>query len=267
MNWMPILHVLAGTALVMVVGFEVQRRTRNAGGVDVIWAGAMGSAALYYSAVGEGAALPRLLTALLGGMWGFRLCLHLLGRVLREAEDGRYRYLRGHWHDSQPRFFAFYMLQAGFTALFSIPFWVVANQPATNWTPWLVLGVLVWAASLAGETIADRQLIRFRRQPESRGRTCRTGLWRYSRHPNYFFEWLHWFGWVLMAVGAPWQHWAWLGPVLMGASLMWITGVPFTEAQSLRSRGDDYRRYQEETSVFIPWWPKTRDPAPGTRDP
>lgn len=258
-SWLPVLHVLLATALVMLVGFEIQRRTRNAGLVDALWAGCMGAAAIYYSVIGTGADLPRLLTALLGGIWGFRLCLHLLGRVLREPEDGRYRHLREHWQDSQPRFFAFFMLQAGFTALFSVPFWVVANQHHQSWTPTLIAGVLVWAVGLVGESIADRQLDAFRRSPANRGKTCRQGLWRYSRHPNYFFEWLHWFGWVLMAWGCPYAVWALLGPILMGASLMWVTGVPFCEAQSLRSRGDDYRRYQQETSVFFPWFPKSRE--------
>ncbi|MCK7593857.1 DUF1295 domain-containing protein [Pseudomarimonas salicorniae] len=256
---LPLLHVLLATMVVMAIGWEIQRRTRNAGIVDVLWAAAMGGAAIYYSTVGVGCNLPRLLVAMLGGVWAARLSLFLLWRVLHEEEDGRYRYLRRHWNDSQPRFFAFFMGQALFTALFSVPFLVASSKPHNPVDVWVVLGVLVWAGSLAGESIADRQLARFRSNPENRGKTCRAGLWRYSRHPNYFFEWLHWFAWVFLSIGSEVWWLALLGPLLMGASLVWVTGIPFAEAQSLRSRGEDYRRYQEETSMFFPWFPKERD--------
>jgi steroid 5-alpha reductase family enzyme len=255
----PLLHVLLATAVVMALGWEIQRRSRNAGIVDAIWAASMGGAAVYYASIGEGCSLPRLLVAMLGGIWAARLSLFLLHRVLREPEDGRYAYLRAHWRDSQPKFFGFFMLQAGFTALFSMPFLVAASSHRDHWDGWIIVGVLVWAGSLAGESIADRQLARYRADPSNRGKTCRVGLWRYSRHPNYFFEWLHWFGWVFISIGSPWWWLALIGPLLMGASLLWITGIPFTEAQSLRSRGDDYRRYQQETSMFFPWFPRGRD--------
>lgn len=262
----PVLHVLLATAVLMAIGWEIQRRTRNAGVVDAIWAAAMGSAAVYYATIGAGCSLPRLLVAMLGGIWGARLSLHLLARILREPEDGRYRHLRRHWNDSQPKFFGFFMLQAGFTALFSIPFLVAASSTCGRLNGWMIAGVLVWIGSLVGESIADQQLARFRDNPANRGRTCRDGLWRWSRHPNYFFEWLHWFAWVLLSVGAPWWWLSLIGPVLMGASLVWGTGIPFTEAQALRSRGDDYRRYQQETSMFFPWFPRKPAPQPGVTD-
>ncbi|MBD8527508.1 DUF1295 domain-containing protein [Pseudomarimonas arenosa] len=259
MDFAPLLHVLIAAVILMSLAFEVQRRTRNAGIVDVVWAGGMAAAAVYYGVVSEGSALSRFLAAMLGGVWGARLCLHLLWRVLHEEEDGRYRYLRQHWQDSQAKFFGFFMLQAGFTALFSVPFLIAANNPTASLSIWSIAGVLVWLLSLCGESLADRQLAAFRADPANRGKTCRAGLWRYSRHPNYFFEWLHWFGWVLLSVGAANAWLSLLGPLLMGASLVWITGIPFVEAQSLRSRGDDYRRYQQETSMFFLWPPRSRD--------
>jgi steroid 5-alpha reductase family enzyme len=148
------------------------------------------------------------------------------------------------------------MLQAGFTVLFSLPFWVVAQNPVAGVTAWLVAGVAVFVVAVAGEAIADHQLARFRADPANRGRVCEVGLWRYSRHPNYFFEWLHWFSYVLLGVGAAWWWITPLGAVLMGASLAWITGIPFVEAQSLRSRGEAYRDYQRRTSAFFPWFPR-----------
>jgi len=118
----PVLVVFAATAVAMFVGWLVQRRTRNAGIVDAIWAACMSGAALYYADVCPGEPPPRFLVAILGGCWGFRLCMHLLARVLTEHEDGRYRHLREHWQDNQAKFFAFFMGQALLTALFSLPF-------------------------------------------------------------------------------------------------------------------------------------------------
>jgi steroid 5-alpha reductase family enzyme len=120
-----------------------------------------------------------------------------------------------------------------------------------------VAGIAVWVASIAGESIADRQLARFRADPAHRGRTCRAGLWRYSRHPNYFFEWLHWFTYVALAVGSPLPWLSLAGPIVMYVFLRWVSGIPFTEAQALRTRGEDYRRYQQSTPLLFPWFPRT----------
>jgi steroid 5-alpha reductase family enzyme len=248
--------VLVASMLVMAVVWEVQRRTRNTGFVDVAWSALMGAAAVWYSATGDGALVPRLMVALLGGLWGMRLALHLLARVLKEPEDGRYRYLRQHWNDSQPKQFLFFQFQALLVVLFSLPFWAAAGNPVDGFTPWVWAAIAVWLLSQLGEGIADRQLDAFRSNPANRGKTCRYGLWRYSRHPNYFFEWTQWFAYLLLAVGAPFWWLALAGPVLMLVSLCWVTGIPFTEAQALRSRGEDYRRYQRETSVFVPWFPR-----------
>ena len=106
------------------------------------------------------------------------------------------------------------------------------------------------------EALADLQLKRFRADPANRGKVCDVGLWRWSRHPNYFFEWLHWFAYVLLAVGSPVWYLTLIGPVLMLVSLLWVTGIPFVEAQSLRSRGDAYRDYQRRTSPFVPLPPR-----------
>lgn len=258
LDWHPLLIVALIAALAMTGTWSLQRRTRNTGFVDVCWAGSLGFAALYYSITADGGLAPRLLVAMLGGIWGFRLAIHLLARVLAEPEDGRYAYLRAHWNNDQRKLYAFFLAQALLVVLFSVPFLVAAHNPNEGPTFPMLAAVIIWLIALGGEALADQQLARFRADRRNRGRTCREGLWAWSRHPNYFFEWLHWFAYVLMAWDAPWGWLAWLGPVLMGISLNWITGIPYVEAQALRSRGDDYRAYQREVSRFIPWFPKTR---------
>ena len=186
---------------------------------------------------------------------GSRLALHLWHRVRSEPEDGRYRYLREHWQGHQGKIFGFFMAQALLVLLFALPFVAVASNPQAGVTGWIVGAGLVWLLSVGGEALADRQLARFRADPANKGRTCREGLWRYSRHPNYFFEWLHWFSYVLLAVGSPLWWLAWTGPLLMYVFLRYLSGVPFTEKQALRSRGDDYRAYQRSTPMFFPWFP------------
>jgi steroid 5-alpha reductase family enzyme len=243
-------------AAAMALAFAIARRIGKIGVVDVAWAGMMGVSALLVGALAGGTPGSRALAALLGAAWALRLCAYLWRRVAHEAEDGRYVALRARWQDSGPAFFAFFQAQALVVALFALPFAVVASRP-TDPAPWQLLAACaLWLLCVGGEALADRQLARFRADPGNRGRTCRAGLWGWSRHPNYFFEWLHWFAYVLLALGAP--HW-WLslaGPLLMLLFLYRLSGIPWTEAQSLRSRGDDYRRYQAQVSAFLPLPPR-----------
>lgn len=242
-----------GAVLAMCLGWWWQRRRTNAGIVDVIWAGGVGAGAVYYALVADGAPALRLLVGGLGGLWGLRLAWHLWRRVSGETEDGRYRNLRSHWHDNQWKFFAFFQFQAVLIVLFTLPFLAAARNRHAS-APWMLAGGIIWIISVAGEALADRQLARFRRDPLNRARTCRSGLWRFSRHPNYFFEWVHWFAYVCFAVGSPIAWLAWSGPVVMYVFLRWISGVPYTEAQALRARGEDYREYQRTTPMLIPWF-------------
>lgn len=258
MSAWPILFVLLATSVAMVLGWAWQRRHRNAGIVDVLWAGGMAASAVYYALVSPGASLPRLLVGLMGGLWGARLCWHLARRVFSEEEDGRYRNLRERWDGNQRNFLLFFLAQAGFVVLFSFPFWIAAHNPVGQWTPWKSIAVLVWLVAVCGEGIADRQLAAHRADPANKGKTCRRGLWRYSRHPNYFFEFVHWFAYVFLAVGlgSGWVAASVVGPALMLAFLYRVTGIPYTEAQALRTRGADYAEYQRTTSPFVPLPPK-----------
>ncbi len=250
-----VLLVWCVAAVLQTLGWIWQKRRRNAGIVDALWALGLAIAAVLCAALGQGAVLPRALLAFCGGVWGLRLAWHLWRRVRGEAEDGRYAQLRTRWHEDQRKWFAFFQFQAGLVALFALPFLAVASNadPAPQW---IVAALAIWIISVAGEALADRQLATFRADPAQRGRTCRVGLWRYSRHPNYFFEWLHWFTYVFLALGSPSVRLAAAGPLVMYVFLRWLSGIPFTEAQALRTRGDDYRDYQRTTSMLLPWFPR-----------
>lgn len=252
-----ILGVIGGMIAVMTVLWVVQCRTRNAGWVDVGWAAGLAAAATFYANWFDGDPTRRALMGFLGTLWGARLALHLARRVAAEPEDGRYRRMREYWAGTADRnFLWFFLAQALLVALFSLPFLVCARADTALAPGWQVAAIVVWLTAVGGESIADWQLARFRANPANRGRTCRQGLWRTSRHPNYFFEWLHWWSYVLLAIGAPGAWLTLLGPVLMFAFLYRVTGIPYTEQQALASRGDDYRDYQRTTSAFFPWFPK-----------
>jgi steroid 5-alpha reductase family enzyme len=243
----------ATLAIVMALLWMRQLRTRNATAVDAAWSGGMALLAAGYALLAEGALERRLLVGGIAVVWATRLAWHLVtDRVLGRPEDGRYRAMRERWGARAPLwFFLFYQGQAVVATLFSIP--ILAAMRGGPLDGWSAAGALVWLGAVTGEAAADRQLARFRADPVNRGKTCRVGLWRYSRHPNYFFEWTHWFSYVAIGHGAVLT---WLGPALMLLFLFRLTGIPYTERQALNSRGDDYRAYQRETSVFFPWFPR-----------
>lgn len=258
MNAWPLLWVFMTACMTMIGGWWWQQRSTNAGIVDVLWASGMAASAIFYAMTLPGAALPRLLVGLMGGLWGARLALHLARRVFNEEEDGRYRNLRRRWNGDQRKFLLFFLAQAGFVLMFSLPFWIAAHNPMGAWTQWKIYAVLLWLVAVGGEAIADRQLAAHRENPANRGKTCRSGLWRYSRHPNYFFEFLHWFAYVFLAVGMGpmWVAASLVGPLVMLVFLYRVTGIPYTEAQALRTRPRDYADYQRTTSSFVPLPPK-----------
>lgn len=253
--WWILLVVWVVAALMMSAGWYWQRRHANAGIVDVLWSCGMAGAAVLFALVGPGAAAPRTLLGVLGGLWGLRLAWHLWRRVGHEPEDGRYRALRERWQGSQLRFFAMFQFQAMMIPIFALPFLAASTNPVTA-PGWLLVAVLIWLLGVGGEALADAQLARFKAAAGQRGKTCRRGLWGACRHPNYFFEWLQWFAYVALAAVAPLWWLAWSGPVLMFLFLRFISGIPFTEQQALRTRGDDYRAYQRSTPLFFPKWPR-----------
>lgn len=268
--------VVAGLVWVsveMAATFALARRLRNYGIVDIVWALGFAPLALIYLGLTAreryDAKLndfpewnwPAALTvSALVTAWALRLGVHLLVRVKSHhpREDVRYAELRREWGAAEARkMFGFFLLQGGLQLVLSTPWLltIIDSQRARSFSlgTWAWVGVGLWCVGWVGETIADRQLSRFRADPANRGQICQVGLWNYSRHPNYFFEWVIWLGYAALALGAPWGLLGLISPLLMWHFLVNVTGIPMTEALSVRSKGEAYREYQRTTSAFFPW--------------
>jgi steroid 5-alpha reductase family enzyme len=236
---------------VMALAWWVQRRLRNAGWVDAFWTFGLGIAGVAV-ALAAGAGPRRFIVAGLIGAWAVRLGAHIVSRSRGAPEDSRYAQFRQEWGaDFERRMFLFLQIQAAAALLLLVPVLLAAASPRP--LGWLDLaGVAVAVIAVIGEGVADRQLQAFRANPANHGKVCDTGLWGLSRHPNYVFEWLHWWAYPLLAIGAAWGALALVGPAFIYWLLVHVSGIPPLEAQMLRSRGEAYRAYQRRVSAFLP---------------
>lgn len=251
----PMLWLSAIAVSMLITLWAIQLRTKDAATIDVAWTILVAGGAIAAGLLAEGDVWRRVLVATLASVWAVRLGAYLLvNRVLSSTvEDGRYLALRQQWGNRAARnFLMLYLFQLVIAGIFVVP--IAAAMRGGALDGWAVLGAGLWGVAVAGETVSDRQLARFRADSEGRGTVCRVGLWRYSRHPNYFFEWIHWWAYVIIGHAAPLTF---IGPVVMLLFLFRVTGIPYTERQALRTRGAAYRAYQATTSVFVPWPPRT----------
>lgn len=255
----PLIAAASGFAVVSValtLVWAVQLKTRNAGIVDPVWSWSMGFLAVWYAIFGAADADTRLALGLLGGLWGLRLGTHLFIRNAGKPEDARYAKFRAEWGArANVNMFWFFQFQAVVAWLLSVGFLVVAYRPGATSVTFLSLAIVIWLVAVIGEGIADAQMERFRGDPSTKGQVMNRGLWRYSRHPNYFFESVHWLAYVPLAFGSPW----WWVALLPAAGMAWLllkmSGVPILEAHLIQSR-PGYADYMRTTSAFIPWPPK-----------
>lgn len=256
------LATLAGIAvslsLLMAIAWMVQQRSGNSGWVDTIWTFSVGltSAGSALWPIGGAAPNPRQwLVAGLVAVWSLRLGVHIARRTAGISDDPRYAAFARDWGRDAPRKMFIFLQNQG---LGSIPLvfavFLAAQFPADALRLQDYLGALVLFVGIAGEALADSQLKRFRADPANKGRFCDAGLWRWSRHPNYFFEWLGWLAYPVIAI-SPDYGWGWaslLASLFMYWILVHVTGIPPLEQQMLRSRGERYRDYQLRTSAFFP---------------
>ena len=234
---------------------------RNAGVVDVGWGLGFIILCGLYIGRGEGLTLRNIIYFLMVTLWGLRISFFLLKRLAADKrEDRRYQEIRQRWENNLTlKFLFFFELQALLEMILATPFLVVSLNPRPGLAMVELLGVVIWAVALIGETTADQQLQNFKSNAANKGRTCNQGLWYYSRHPNYFSEWLIWVGFFVFALGSPYGWISGISPFLMYYLMRYVSGVPLAEKQALVSRGEEYRRYQESTSVFFPLPKKMRN--------
>lgn len=245
-------------AAVVMSGLYIwQRRLGDPGIVDVAWSLLVAAATVLYAGLGPGLFERKLAVVAVVIVWAARLAGHVAWRLAQMPRDGRYVALQQEWGGSaERRMFYFYQMQALAAVLFSLPILIALRNPHPLGL-FDGLGLLVGILAVVLESQADWQLTRFRQSADNRGSVCQEGWWRYSRHPNYFFEWTHWWAYVLFAVTwFPWGIATLLGPLLMWYFITRVTGIPPTEAQAIKSRGDAYRRYQQTTNAFFPWFPR-----------
>jgi steroid 5-alpha reductase family enzyme len=249
--------ILAAAAMAALWAW--QRRIKNAAVADAGWTAVVAGLAVLYATLTNGMPGRRLAIASMIGAWGARLSVYLFhDRVFGRTEDGRYAEIRRARGDRADAWlFWFFQAQAAAAVFFSLPALFVVFNPSPEFSPIEYAAAVLWVVAFAGESTADRQLLHFKMDPENQGRVCEAGLWRYSRHPNYFFEWLIWMACALFAAASPWGWLTCACPAAMLYLLLRVTGIPTTEAHALQAYGDEYRAYQHTTSAFVPW-PKTR---------
>ncbi len=254
---MPILQAVALAAvflfLAKTLAWLIQLKRGNAGIVDGIWAWALGLLAVGFAWAGSSSAATREVLALMGLAWGARLGTYLWRRNWSSPEDWRYAKFRAEW-GAQAQFKMFWFLQ--FQNVFTLALACSAFLPAAyregsapTWA--LALAVGIWLVAAVGEAVADAQLRTFKADPRNRGQVCDVGLWQHSRHPNYFFECVHWLAYVPLAWGSPLWVWTLIAPVVMWVLILKISGVPMMEAE-MANRKAGYAEYMRRTNRLIP---------------
>ncbi|MDH3270426.1 MAG: DUF1295 domain-containing protein [Gemmatimonadota bacterium] len=247
---------LGVVVVAMTLLWAVSVWKKDASIVDPFWGPGFLLAALTYFFVDGSYGDRGRLVVVLVAVWAIRLGYYLLIRNRKEGEDKRYQQMReargaAFWWQS---LFTIFWLQAGLLWIISAPLFagIVSDGPLG---PWDAAGALLFAIGLSFEAVADAQLARFKEDPSNRGRVLDTGLWRYSRHPNYFGEAALWWGFFLFAVAAG-AYWAVIGPITITFLLLKVSGVTMLE-ENLKSSRPGYEDYVKRTSAFIPWPPKS----------
>ena len=259
---MPIPMVLLALALfaslAMAAAWTVARRPGKSGWTDTIWSYAVGLGGVFAALSATDAPVKRrILVAILVGSWSFRLGNHILSRTLKGKDDPRYAELRSKWGAQWPkRLFLFLQIQSGAATILLVAVLAAANNPAPAFVWSDIAGAAVLVLAIAGESLADHQLRAFAAETGNEGKVNDKGLWSWSRHPNYFFEWLGWWAYPIIGIGPsgrfPWGWAALIGPVLMYWLLVHGSGIPPTEAHMLKSRGAKFRSYQGRVNAFFP---------------
>lgn len=254
MDWFLLVVIAIGISLAMAAAWLVQRMTSASGWIDTIWSLAVGFGGIAAAIYAEGLPARRMTVLVVVAAWALRLAWHIGTRTRGGGEDPRYARLMEDWGDSAGwRLFIFLQVQAlaAFILVFAV--YLAATNDKTYPSGTDFFAAVLAAAALIGETMSDVQLAQFRRTPQARTEICERGLWYYSRHPNYFFEWLFWCSFPLFAItNSVTSLLSLLAPALMYWLLVHVSGIPPLEQHMLRSRGEKFRALQQRVNAFFP---------------
>ena len=259
-----IFGILIAMSIIMALAWLYQRAVQNGGWTDVFWTYGTGvtCAAATLIPTGEGGFTWRqAFVAILVLTWSLRLGTYVALRVASTKEDARYAGLRQDWKPHfQMKMFWLLMAQAPVTALLGIGVLFAGHRGGEAFRFLDGVGLAILVGSIAGETIADGQMKRFKAASENEGKVCDKGLWGWSRHPNYFFEFLSWIAYPIIAIDTtnPWTWLSLISPTLMFLVLRFGTGVPPLEEAMMRSKGEAYRHYQAKVSAMLLLPPKLK---------
>ena len=246
----------AAVAIIMVIIYLWALAIKNNGIVDIFWAFNFLVIAVIIWLLADGFEQRKNIVCGLAALWALRLTTYLAIRVGGhiKVEEGRYKQLRLEWNDT--KFFFFFQMQAFSNVMLSIPFFVIALNPSPEISIVEYSGAGMWLISIIGEGVSDFQLAQFKKNPANKGKVCESGLWNYSRHPNYFFQFMIWVSVLIFALPSPYGWISIICPLSIGYLIFKVTGIPMTEEQAVRSKGELYKEYQRTTSAFVPWFKK-----------
>ncbi len=254
-DWLLLGLVTMAMFVIFAAAWAWGKSLHNYSLVDACWAFGIGLSGLVFTIFGTGDLSKRTAAAGLAVFWGGRLGHHLQKRIRKHhpKEDSRYTELRKTWNDRQ--FLGFFEVQALSVILLAMPYFLVSRD-SSPWGIWESIGIAVALIGIIGETLSDHQMSKFKAANPDPKAVCKTGLWRYSRHPNYFFEMVIWIGIFLFACGSAYGWVTAYAPAAITFLLLKVTGIPPTEASAVNRKGTAYLEYQRTTSPFIPLPPK-----------
>jgi len=256
MNYLIIAAVLLAFFTLTFIWAQIQK---NNGLVDIAWGLGFVITSGMSFLVGRPLAPVPLVMSLCVAIWGIRLTWHLARRNIGKPEDFRYKNMRNTWKPSTfyiRMFVQIYIVQLVLNYVINLTTIVTNLEDQITWGVFASFGLAVWMIGFAFEAIGDMQLKRFRSRADNRGKLMTSGLWKYSRHPNYFGEATQWWGLYFMAVSGGRYYWLIISPLLITLFLLYVSGVPLLEKKY--SGRADWEEYKNKTSKFFPWFPGKR---------
>lgn len=249
-----LLTALFANLVIFTAAWAFCVKIKNFSPVDAFWAFCIGLTSVFFL-LRDQPSTQALIAGILITAWSVRLGYHLSRRIAKHhpSEDSRYQKLREIWQEkANPMFLLLFLGNATLVFLLALPFYLISADPNPAYDLFPILGTLITLTGLIGETIADQQMSAFKASNSDPKSICQIGLWKYSRHPNYFFESIIWIGFFVFALGSPYGWTTLYAPAIITFLLLKVTGIPPTEASALKRKGEAYREYQRTTSPFIP---------------